>query len=61
MKSNRLERKNGWVGGVCGGIAAFLGWNPFIIRLIFLFLLIPGGVPGIIPYVLLWIFMPRAR
>lgn len=58
-RSHRLERQNGMVSGVCGGIAAYLGWSPFIIRLIFLLLMLPGGLPGLIPYLALWIIMPK--
>ena len=58
---HRLERQNGMVSGVSGGIAAYLGWNPIIIRLIFLFLMLPGGLPGLLPYIILWIIMPKRR
>jgi phage shock protein C len=57
-REHRLERQNGIVAGVCGGIAAYLGWSPFIVRLIFFILLLPGGLPGLLPYLILWIIMP---
>ncbi len=56
---NKLQRQNGMVAGVCGGLGAFFGLNPFWFRLLFLFLMLPGGLPGLLPYVLLWIIMPR--
>ena len=59
MSKHGLVRQNGVIAGVCGGIAAWLGWSPFIIRLIFVLLLLPGGVPGLLPYLILWILMPR--
>ena len=58
-KENRLRRQNGMVAGVCGGLGAFFGINPFWFRLLFLFLMLPGGLPGVLPYLLLWIIMPR--
>lgn len=58
-KENRLQRQNGMFAGVCGGLGAFFGINPFWFRLLFLFLMIPGGLPGVLPYLLLWIIMPR--
>jgi phage shock protein C len=58
-KENRLQRQNGMVTGVCGGLGAFFGLNPFWFRLLFLFLMLPGGLPGLLPYLLLWIIMPR--
>ena len=60
-EERRLERQNGMVAGVCGGIAAYFGWNPWILRVIFLVLLLPGGLPGLVPYLLLWILMPKRR
>lgn len=59
-KSNRLQRQNGTFAGVCGGLAAFFGISVFWFRLLFVLLLIPGGLPGILPYALLWLIMPRA-
>lgn len=56
----QLRRQNGMVGGVCGGLAAFFGISAFWFRLLFLILLLPGGVPGLLPYVLLWIIIPKA-
>jgi len=61
MKStNKLRRQNGIVAGVCGGLGDFYGISPFWFRLLFLILLLPGGLPGFLPYVLLWLVIPRA-
>lgn len=59
MKSNKLRRQNGIIAGVCGGLGEFFGISPFWFRLLFLLLFLPGGAPGIIPYVILWIVIPR--
>ncbi len=59
IEENKLKRQNGVVAGVCRGLGAFFGINPFWFRLLFLFLMIPGGLPGLLPYFLLWIIMPR--
>ena len=56
----RLMRQNGMFAGVCGGLAAYYGWSPFIPRLIFFLLVLPGGLPGLIPYLILWLIMPKA-
>jgi phage shock protein C len=58
---HKLRRQNGIVAGVCGGLAAFTGLRPFWFRLGFLILLLPGGLPGLIPYVILWLVIPRQR
>lgn len=61
MKTNKLRRQNGIVGGVCGGLAEFYGVSSFWFRLLFLILLLPGGLPGVLPYILLWIIIPKRR
>jgi len=58
-KTNKLRRQNGIVGGVCGGLAEFYGVSSFWFRLLFLILLIPGGLPGLLPYILLWIIITK--
>jgi phage shock protein C len=54
----RRSRHNRVVAGVCGGLAEFFGISAFWFRLAFLIALIPGGVPGLLPYILLWIIIP---
>lgn len=61
QEKNLLRRQNGIVGGVCGGLGAFFGISPWWFRLLFLILLVPGGLPGLIPYLILWIVIPRKR
>jgi phage shock protein C len=59
--TRQLRRQNGIIAGVCGGLGAFFGISPFWFRLLFVILALPGGAPGILPYVILWIVMPRQR
>jgi phage shock protein C len=59
MTDSKLRRQNGIVAGVCGGLGAFFGINPIWFRLLFLLLMIPGGLPGLLPYIVLWIIIPR--
>ncbi len=59
--NNKLRRQNGILGGVCGGLGAFFGINPFWFRLLFLFLAMPGGLPGVVPYLVLWVVIPPRR
>ena len=56
---DKLRRQNGMVAGVCGGLAEWTGISVFWFRLAFLLLLIPGGLPGLLPYFILWIVIPR--
>ena len=46
------------MGGVCGGIANYFGWDPTIVRFIYLILTLTTAFAGIPIYVLLWIFVP---
>ena len=46
------------IAGVCGGLAEYFAIDPTIVRLVFFMLLLPGGLPGLIPYVVLWIVVP---
>ena len=55
----QLKRQNGIVAGVCGGLGEFYSLNPLWFRFLFLVLLLPGGLPGLLPYVVLWIIIPR--
>ncbi len=55
----RRSRSNRVVGGVCGGLGEFFGIKPLWFRIVFVILSIPGGLPGIFPYVVLWLIVPE--
>ena len=61
QKVLRRSRSDRVVAGVCGGLAEFFGISAFWFRLAFLIALIPGGVPGLLPYILLWLIIPKER
>ncbi len=46
------------LGGVCGGIAEYLGVDPVLIRLIWVIVSLAWGA-GIIAYIIAWIIIPR--
>jgi phage shock protein C len=49
------------LGGVCGGIAEWLGWSPTWVRLLYVLVsILSAAFPGAIVYVILWIVMPQA-
>jgi phage shock protein C len=58
-KKLRRSRHNRIVAGVCGGLAEFFGLSAFWFRLLFLILLLPGGLPGLVPYLILWLAVPK--
>lgn len=54
----RRSKQNRVVAGVCGGLAEFFGVSTFWFRLAFLIALVPGGVPGILIYLIMMMIMP---
>lgn len=57
-RSLRRSRSNRMIAGVCGGLADFFGISAFWFRLGFIIAFIPGGVPGILVYLLMWLMVP---
>ncbi len=49
------------IAGVAGGLAETFGLPVWLVRLLFLIAMLPGGVPGILLYVVLWIVLPERR
>lgn len=47
------------IAGVAAGLANGLGVPVFFVRLVWIFLFLPGGLPGLVPYLLLWLIMPN--
>lgn len=47
------------IAGVAGGIAERFGVPVWLVRVIWLILLLPGGVPGLLPYLVLWVLIPE--
>jgi len=54
----RRSKSNRMIAGVCGGLSTFFGISSFWFRLAFVIALIPGGVPGIVIYLLMWMIVP---
>lgn len=57
-RSLRRSRSKRILAGVCGGLGDFFDISPIWFRLAFLIALIPGGVPGLLAYFLMWIIIP---
>ncbi len=47
------------IAGVCGGLAEYFDIDPVIVRILAVILLLPGGLPGLVPYVILWVVVPN--
>ncbi|MEO5602630.1 MAG: DUF2807 domain-containing protein [Cyclobacteriaceae bacterium] len=48
------------LGGVSGGIAAYLGIDIILVRILFILLVIAGGL-GVFLYIILWVSLPEAK
>ncbi|MEM8873179.1 MAG: PspC domain-containing protein [Planctomycetota bacterium] len=60
--TQRLARSEShrMIGGVCGGIALFLGWDPTLVRVLYVIVsIVSVAFPGLLVYLLLWLVMPR--
>ena len=56
------SRQHNIIAGVMGGIADYLGWSPFKVRLLFVIVSCASvAVPGILVYLILWFLMPMAE
>lgn len=55
-----MTRQNGWIGGVCGAVAARLGIDPIIVRGIAVVVAVLGG-PALLLYAAAWLLLPDAH
>ncbi len=55
----RIPKKGRKVAGVCAAWARFFGIDVTLVRIVWAFLLLPGGLPGIVPYVICWLVIPE--
>lgn len=56
-----LSNRHRMIAGVCGGIADWLGWDPTLVRVLYVILSIcSAAFPGILTYIILWVIMPRS-
>ena len=54
------SRQHVLIAGVCGGIADFLGWDPTLVRVLYVVgSIVSVAFPGILVYILLWLIMPQ--
>ena len=62
IMANRLRRSgtNFMVVGVCGGLAEYIGWDPTLVRLLYVLIaLFSAAFPGILFYLLAWWIIPE--
>lgn len=51
------SRRNRKVAGVCGGIGEYFAWDPTLVRVAWIVLVLLGG-SGFLLYLILWLVMP---
>lgn len=55
------KSNNKMIAGVCGGLAEWMGWDPTLVRLLYVLISIFSvAFPGILVYIILWVVMPPA-
>jgi len=59
MKKLVRPLKGRKLAGVCLGIANYMNIDPTVIRVFWILLLLPGGIPGILLYLLCWLVIPE--
>jgi phage shock protein PspC (stress-responsive transcriptional regulator) len=58
----RRSRKNRMIAGVCGGLAQWLGWDPTLVRVLYVAVsILSAAFPGILVYLILWVLMPEGE
>ena len=46
------------VAGVCGGLAEWGGWDPTLVRVLFVLIGALPVLPGVLAYLALWLLVP---
>jgi len=46
------------IGGVAAAFANYFDVDVTLVRIIWILLLLPGGLPGFLPYIICWIMIP---
>ena len=56
----RRSQTDRWIGGVCGGLAKWLGWDVTLVRVLYVLVSIFSvAFPGTLVYIILWIVIPE--
>ncbi len=59
MNKKFMRPKEGrMIGGVSLALANYFHINVIFVRFVWVLLLLPGGLPGIVPYIILWLLIP---
>ena len=64
MTQNPLvrSRRHRMLGGVCGGLAEWIGWDPTVVRILYVLAsVLSAAFPGALVYIILWLIMPESE
>ncbi|MEZ5363789.1 MAG: PspC domain-containing protein [Bryobacterales bacterium] len=54
------SRRHRMIAGICGGLAEWLGWDPTLVRILYVIVSIASvAFPGILAYIILWMIIPK--
>lgn len=55
----KRSRRDRMLGGVCGGLAEWLGWSSTRVRVLYVLIsVLSAAFPGTLVYIVLWIVVP---
>ena len=59
-RSLQRSKTDRMIAGVCGGIARSFGWDPTIVRILYVLVsIVSAAFPGILFYIILWVLIPE--
>jgi phage shock protein C len=58
MKKLVRPKEGRKIGGVAAAFANYFDVDVTLVRIIWVILLLPGGLPGFLPYIICWIMIP---
>ena len=61
MKKLIRPKQGRIVAGVALAFANYFSVDVTLVRLIWVVLLLPGGLPGVVPYIICWLVIPQEQ
>lgn len=58
MKKLVRPKKGRKIAGVAAAFANYFDVDVTLVRIVWILLLLPGGLPGLVPYIVCWIVIP---
>jgi phage shock protein C len=58
MKKLVRPKEGRMIAGVAQGLANYFSVDVTLVRIIWVLLLLPGGLPGFVPYLVCWLLIP---